>query len=136
MNWLKAIFGFVFPSWAVYLLVAGLAVTIAGGIYGKGSIDRKHKDEITALKIELDQERETSRKLTEHIARLEKAAKEDADEKAKDDATLTDLKTKYTDLLETLSEPDRECFSGSDIDGLLGIWGKGKDRARHPQGRR
>ncbi len=135
MTWLKTIFGFVFPSWAVYLLAGTLILGAIGAIYAKGSIDRKHRDEITALKLDLEQERETSRKLTQYIARLEEAAKEDAEEKAKDDATITDLKTKLTEFVETVSDPDRECFSGSDIDGLLAIWGNGQGRAGHHQGR-
>jgi uncharacterized protein HemX len=135
MTWLKTIFGFVFPSWAVYLLAGTLILGAIGAIYAKGSIDRKHRDEITALKLELEQEREISRKLTQYIARLEKAAKEDAEEKAKDDATITELKTKLTEFVETVSDPDHECFSGSDIDGLLAIWGKGQGRAGHHQGR-
>jgi hypothetical protein len=135
MTWLKAIFGFVLPSWAVYLLAGTLVLGAIGAIYAKGSIDRKHRDEITALRLELEQERETSRKLTQYIARLERAAKEDAEEKAKNDATITDLKTKLTEFVETVSDPDHECFSGSDIDGLLGIWRKGQGRGSHRQGR-
>ena len=135
MTWLKTIFAFVFPLWAVYLLAGTLILGAIGAIYAKGSIDRKHRDEITALKLELEQERETTRKLTQYIARLEKAAKEDAEEKAKNDATITDLKTKLTQFVETVPDPDRECLSGSDIDGLLAIWGKGKGRAGHHRGR-
>jgi hypothetical protein len=135
MTWLKAIFGFVLPSWPVYLLAGTLVLGAIGAIYAKGSIDRKHRDEITALKLELEQERQTSRTLTQYIARLERAAQEDAEEKAKNDATITGLKTKLTEFVETVSDADHECFSGSDIDGLLGIWGKGQGRARHRQGR-
>ena len=104
---LKWLFTFAIPSWLIYLLAIGAVV---GAIYAKGRIDASHVAEITALKVELDQERETNRKLTEYIARLEKAAKEDADAKAKDDAEITDLRTKYTELIEKISDPDRECF--------------------------
>src|SRR5436309_7350181 len=105
MTWLKTIFAFVFPSWAVYLLAGTLILGAVGAIYAKGSIDRKHKDEITALELKLGQERENNRRLTEHIARLEKAAKDDAEQKAKDDETITDLKTKLTEFVETVSDP-------------------------------
>lgn len=132
MSLIKAIFGFGVPSWLVYLL-AGLA--IVGAIYGKGYLDAKRVAEVTAIKVELEQERKTSKELKDYIARLEKAAKEDADEKAKDDAEISDLKTKLTELVEAVSDPDRECFSADDIDGLLGVWGKTKDRDRHRQGR-
>lgn len=132
---LKALFGFVFPAWTVYALVGTLILGAVGAVYGKGRIDQWHKDEITALKIELDQEREANRLLAEYIARLERAAKEDAEEKAKDDAEITDLKTKLTDLVGAISDPDRECFSADDIDGLLGVWGKSKGGPGHGQSR-
>lgn len=130
MKWL--LFGFGVPPWLVYGLAA---LAIVGAIYGKGYLDAKRIAEVTAIKIELEQERKTSKELKDYIARLEKAAKEDADEKARDDAEITDIKTKYTDLLEKLSDPDGACFSADDIDRLLGVWGKTKDRDRHRQGR-
>lgn len=127
----KGLAGFVFPSWAVYALIGALILGAVGAIYAKGRLDASHVAEITALKLEIDQEREANRKLKEYIARLEKAAKEDAEEKAKDDATIAELKTKFTDLIEKLTDPDRECFSPDDIDGLLGVWGTGQGRPGH-----
>ena len=123
---------FGIPSWLVYVLALGAVV---GAIYAKGRIDAAHVAEIAALKLELDQEREANRKLKEYIARLEKAAKEDAEERAKDDAEITDLKTRLTELVETVSDPDRECFSADDIDRLLGGW-KGQGRSGHHPRRR
>ena len=123
---LKWLLNFAVPSWLVYGLAA---LAIAGALYAKGRIDQALVAEITALKIEIEQERENNRKLAEWIARLKKAAQDDAAEKAKDDAELTDLKTKYTDLVETLSDPDRECLGADDVDRLLGLWGQAKDRA-------
>lgn len=133
-SFIKGVIGFAFPAWASWLLIGGLILAGVGAIYAKGRIDSAHVAEITALKLELDQEREANRKLKEYIARLEKAAKEDADAKAKDDAEITDLKTKLTELVEAVSDPDRECFSADDIDRLLGVWGKGKGRAGHHKG--
>ena len=123
---------FGIPSWLVYVLALG---AVAGAIYAKGRIDAAHVAEIAALKLELDQEREANRKLKEYIARLEKAAKEDAEERAKDDAEITDLKTRLTALVETVSDPDRECFGADDIDRLRGGW-KGQGRSGHHPRRR
>ena len=128
---IKGALGFVFPSWAVYALVGTLILGAVGTIYAKGRIDQSHKDQITALELQLDQERENGRRLAEYIARLRKAAQDDAEQKAKDDETISDLKTKLTDFIDTVPDPDRECFTESDIDGLLGIWGKGKGRSGH-----
>lgn len=130
---INRVIGFVFPSWAVYAVIGALIVGAIGAVYAKGWIDAAHMAEITALKIELDQERDINRKLTEYIARLEKAAKEDAEEKAKDDATIIELQTKLAEFVESVSNPDRECFSADDIDGLLGVWRKGG--SGHYQGR-
>jgi uncharacterized protein YlxW (UPF0749 family) len=127
VNLIGRFLGFGIPSWLVYMLAIGAVV---GAIYGKGYLDAKRIAEVTALKVELDQERENNRKLKDYIARLEKAAKEDAEEKAKDDAEITDLKTKLTDLVDAISDPDRECFSADDIERLLGTW-KGQGRSGH-----
>jgi hypothetical protein len=123
---------FGIPSWLAYLLALGAVI---GAIYAKGRIDAAHVAEIATLKLEIDQEREANRKLKEYIARLEKAATEDAEEKAKDDAEITDLKTRLTELVDTASDPDRECFGADDIDRLRGGW---KDKGRsgnHPRRR-
>lgn len=134
MRWfLKAVFGFGVPSWLVYVL-AGIA--IVGAIYGKGYLDAKRVAEVTAIKVELEQERKTNRELKDYIARLEKAAKEDADEKAKDDAEITDLKAKLTELVDAVSDPDALCLTADDVDRLLGVWGKAKDRDGDGKGRR
>lgn len=131
MALLARLLGFSVPSWLVY----GLAIlAFIGAVYGKGYLDAKRVAEVTAIKIELEQERKANRELAEYIARLEKAAKEDADEKAKDDAEITDLKTKLTELVEVVSDPDAVCFTADDVDRLLGIWGKGQGGAGHGQG--
>jgi len=132
MSLIKAIFGFGVPSWLVYGLAA---LAIVGTIYGKGYLDAKRVAEVTAIKVELEQERKTSRELKDYIARLEKAAKEDADEKAKDDAEISDLKTKLTELVDAVSDPDVLCLTADDVDRLLGVWGKAKDRNGHRQSR-
>lgn len=132
MKWIAAFLGFGIPSWLVYGLAA---LAIVGAIYGKGYLDAKRIAEVTAIKIELEQERKTSKELKDYIARLEKAAKEDADEKAKDDAEITDLKTKLTELVDAVSDPDGVCFTADDVDRLLGVWGKNQGGTGHGQGR-
>jgi hypothetical protein len=118
------------PSW----LVGTLAVAaVAAALYAKGRIDAAHVAEISALRLELDAERSINRTLKDFIARLEKAAREDAEEKAKDDAELTELRTKLIEMLDATADPDRECLGAGDIHRLLGHWKGQGGTGRHPR---
>jgi hypothetical protein len=130
MMGLARLFGLGLPSWLVGTMVA---VALVSALYAKGRIDAAHVAEIAALKLELDTERSNNRTLKDFIARLEKAAREDAEVKANDDAEISKLGTKLTEMLDVAADPDRECLGAGDIDRLLGHW-KGQGRTgRHPR---
>lgn len=99
-----------------YLLLTALFLAGAGGLYLKGRMDSRHAAEVSDLKQELAEANEAAER--ERSARLQDAIM--ATEQAKREAAF-DLQTEK--VTNELTDRDRECLSGADIDSLRSLWG-------------